>query len=317
MLLVMLGACGGEKTGAEPSTGQGDEGAKPVRETPEATSITRSWNDYRHPEGFTFRYPASWTLREGDEAVVLIPQDAEKDDKGRPVELFLVGGHEAEGLRRAADPAVGRFFAQQFPKLSPVGKTTAMSTGLGTGAVFRFRGEVDGQQIVAVAYVALHDETGLFLTHMAPASSAERRRSTAEKIFASFAWGAAALDPDLVGSWTRTRSSSSDVTDSGYIGSSTTRTWTFAADGRFAYGSASRMFGHVEGGGGQVTLDPSATSGDVQRGRWHVNGDRLELVWADGSEDTYLYSVFPHTENRVALKLTLPGEKKGDFYIRQ
>jgi len=275
------------------------------------------WTRYRHPEGFSFRHPRKWDLKPGDDVVVLIPGDAEKDASGEPLETFIVGGQEAEGVRRPDDPAVMQFFAQQFPRLRRAGDTESLGTSLGRGVVFRLEGSVKGREIVTTIYVVLHEDLGLFLAHVATRESAERRRGIARKIFSSFAWGTPRIDEALVGVWTRTRSSGSDVTSSGYIGSSTSRTWRFGSDGRFTYGATSRIFGHVEGAGGQTTLDSGEDKGVLEGGRWYVQGNRLQLVWSDGSEDTYIYSVFPHTENRTALKLTLAGEKRGDFFIKR
>ncbi len=268
---------------------------------------------YRHPAGFTFQYPKGWDLREGDEALAIVPDDAKKDARGQPRELFLVGGQEAEGVRRPDDPDVGAFFDGRFPQLRRKEGIDALSTLVGPGAVYAYENETRS----ATIYVTLHDGIGIFLAHVCEKELAADRRAVARRVFSTFGWGRGQLDDDLVGVWRRTESSSSDVTAAGYVGSSSTRIWRFAGDGRFAYGSNTRVFGHVSGGGGQVTLDPSGKGGGESGGRWYVEGKRLTLLWNEGGVHVYEYSVFAHTEGRTALKLLVPGEKKPDFYIKQ
>jgi len=317
ILAVLIGGstalvgCGGEEGGDSVGSPDATSDSSPLPVPELRTDV--EMKAYRHAAGFTFQHPAKWEVKVGDDALVLVPNDAKRDAQGQPLELIVVGGQEAEGIARADDPQVLSFFDSQFPKLKRAGETGSLSTLVGPGAVLTYSNDTHATTI----YVTLHNGIGVYLAHVSEKALAAAREPIARRMFSTFGWEKGKVDPDLVGVWRRNESSSSSVDSSGYVGASTTRVFRFAEDGRFAYGSNTRMFGHVSGGGGQVTLDPSESGGGESGGTWNVEGNRLTLLWSAGGIHTYEYSVFAHTEGRTALKLLVPGEKKPDFYIKQ
>ncbi len=273
---------------------------------------------YRHPAGFEFQYPASWQITAEEDFLVLTPPHVAKDRSGSPLEMILIGGEEAEGISRLDNPEVISFFVSQFPKLKYQKDLRKLPTLLGDGVTFSLHGRSGNREETrAFIHAALYRGWGIYLALIGTSELTARRRATARRIFTSFGWGKGQLDEKLTGIWRKSSSSSSSVTTSGYIGSSTTSIWRFTSDGRAAWSSSTRLMGHVEGAGGQVTLDPAAGEGRRSQGRWFVDGTELTIIWEDGGFTTWEYSVFRHTDNQIVLKLLVPGEKKPDYYYRQ
>lgn len=277
---------------------------------------------FTHPRGFQFQHPAGWQVQSSEDGIVVLAEGVERDAQGQPLEMFVIGGEQAESVQRPDQPEVLAWFdaqiAQMFPQMKRGGETQALESLLGPGAALAYSGAtptgLDGQ---ADVYVTLHRGNGIFLLHLGRRDLVEAHRDQARRMFSSFGWTQGQLDPNLVGLWHReeTSSSSSIGIDGGMdmVGSTANLYWEFRADGTVGYSSGARVFGDV----GDISLHDSGGSPNRWEGTWSVSGDTVTVMWNEGGLEQARYNVFAHVDNQTALKLTAPGEEKGTFFIRQ
>ena len=120
-----------------------------------AASIAFSAGDdgmrsHRTQSGLFFRYPATWQAQENQGAVVLVPDDATRDEQGQPMQLLLVGSFPALGqpghhaLRsRLVGGVQEEVPGQPQPGYQVVRTFTQLAAANGFG--FAQAGDVDGE----------------------------------------------------------------------------------------------------------------------------------------------------------------------------
>jgi len=271
---------------------------------------------FTHPRGFKFQHPEGWRVESAEEGIMVLPAGVEQDAQGQPLEMFVLGGEDAEGMQRPDQPEVLAWFdgqmAQMFPAMKRGGKTESLTTLLGPGAILHYTGKMPtGIDGAADVYVTLHSGLGLFMLHLGRTDLVAAHQAQGRRMFSSFGWTKGKVDPSLVGLWHRGEYESTGGLDS--VGASTNIYWEFRQDGSVGYASGSRLFGQVGG----VSIHDEGGDPNQWAGMWSAQAKQVTVQWNQGGVEQYEYSVFAHTEGQTGLKLTTPGEEKGTFFIRQ
>jgi hypothetical protein len=266
---------------------------------------------FQHPSGISFQYPAAWELRRQGNLLALIPEGFVKDEKGQPLELLLLGSEPAPGIASSTDPRVSSFLEDQLRRLFPVVKRVRnpepFATPLGTGAAITFESVQGGVELRQRIYVLVHEQTGIFLAHIARRDIADKRDASARQIFTSFRRSEPQVDQALLHTWRRENySRSNDATSS--VSNSTNIYWRFLPDGTVLYSTRSQTFADTAGLG--VTASADSSSG-VARGKYWTQNGVLNITWSDGTRETYEYNVFRASfDGSFNLGLKRPGQEK-------
>jgi len=315
--LVKVGATGGGATVGKRAEDERDGAGAAKSVAPPGVDM----KTYKHPLGYVFQYPKSWQVQGTDMGLLILPDDAKKDEAGQPLELFILSGEEAPGIERPDDPQVGAFFdttvAEVMPFLRRKGETKSLGSLLGPGAVFGYEGTNPmGRKIQATVYVTLHRGNGIFLLHLSDASLHGPREPVARYMFSSFGFERGETDPAVVGDWGREEMEGSSFDPiTGGVGASTKILYRFEKDGTCWVGTDTRFFGTVQGAGGSVTVDDPGGRGNTTRGMWGVRDGKLSILWEGGGADVFEYRVFDH-QGSPALKLVAGGGKPKYFTKR-
>ncbi|MHC5003794.1 MAG: SHOCT domain-containing protein [Planctomycetota bacterium] len=299
--------------GAQPAPAPQQRQGVPVR-------TNRKGKVYRHPVGFSFWYPASWSIKEHESFLQLIPADAGQSPEG-PTELYFVGAEDVsvDGIREPTDPRVVQVLGEQVRSLSPfvqqVGGAQPVKMSAGKGVMFRWEGKTPrGDQVDARAFVSILRNHAAVLLAVGFKERIQARVEDMGRMFASFGFGEGQRDPALVGRWTLVgvtsiTNQSPFETDwsRAQLASKTESTLVFAADGRWERHDKSHM---IVGAGG-VWLEDNDES--TQRGRWNAGEGLLFMVWEDSSWDDFRYQI-RRTAKGIELR-TLRGSK-GEVWHR-
>ncbi len=274
---------------------------------------------YRHPVGFTFRYPKGWKAQDTGDFLRLVPPNEAKAEGGS-AEVYGVWGESvaAEGIPSAADPRNGQYIdglmSQRSPPLRRQGEAQNIALGQGTGAKLTWSGEgAGGKPIVAVAYVAVIGNLGVSLFAVGLSDPVEKRRQDMEAMFGSFSVGEAQRDPSLVGNWSyfgTTAITNNSVWETDYsraqLASDRKGTLSFSPDGSYRRVDSS----HMIVGAGDVWLEDK--SEEKQQGQWFAADGNLTLVDDKGNTYEYQYRV-----EQGAGKLLLGQGSKGTVWKRE
>jgi hypothetical protein len=275
---------------------------------------------YRHVMGFTFWYPGDWTLREHEEMLQLIPPNPSTTANGEPTEIYaVVGDALEEGITRPDDPRVVQFMDQAIAQLSPTLKRTSppalVPMTAGQGAVMNWQGNSPrGDAISARAYVSLTNDYGVALVALCFTDRLQARETELQRIFASFAFGQAQRDMQLVGTWSFLTTQSmtnwspfETAYSRAQMAADHTATLVIQPDGTWSRTDQSQM---LVGAGG-VWLE----SNDTQQssGQWYAGNGTLQLIWEDKSWQDYKYEIRQTAEG---VRLLLTNEGKGELWER-
>ncbi len=119
------------------------------------------------------------------------------------------------------------------------------------------------------------------------------------------------LDPDLAGSWVRTGRSSSSAGSYDPSQFSTTHLVRYEFDG------AGNVAMKSDFSSSSVSDDVSVLSDGASNlhGSYSSLGEELYIEWEDGTEVTWIYSVFPdYNDGHMILKLQEPNTEDARFY---
>ncbi|MEZ5649517.1 MAG: hypothetical protein R3E87_03100 [Burkholderiaceae bacterium] len=264
---------------------------------------------FDHPSGLGFDYPGDWTLQPQGEMLALLPPGG-RIDRGQ--EFILVGGENLGGITQLDDPRVLQWFDAQMQASFGDVRRTGQQALAPAGMQLEY---MAGGQRHVVRY-RFKGPLGVFVIHLAESPA---RAGVGRQVFTSLG-GELARDPALIGVWTRTKTSGTDITYSGgasgsFVASESRYAYRFEPDGRVMYSAKSTIFGQVSGAGANSTLlgdgDP-----DVDRGQYVANGSSLWILWANGNWSEWQYRVFPH-QGSFGLKLTAPGRDKPLYYEKR
>jgi hypothetical protein len=303
-------------TGSLPSPAHG----RTAERTERRRLASAKGRTYRHVIGFSFWYPADWTVREHDDFLQIVPADAASTPEG-PSELFLIIGESVagEGIYSPDDPRVLSYMDLQVQSVSPVlqrvGGTAAAEMANGQGVVMDWQGaNAKGQTVRARAYVAILNEHGVALLAIGLDERIDARDPTLRRVFASFGFGRGQLDPRLTGSWSflTTRSMTNwSPFETDYsraqMASESSAVLVFRPDGTWMRTDNSYL---IAGGGG-VWLESNDKS--VSRGRWNAGSGSLYMIWEDHSWEDYSYEL---RETQQGQQLLLVSGNRGELWQR-
>jgi len=268
---------------------------------------------FQHSSGLSFSYPAAWQLREDEEGLYLIQNDGAQGNSSMPKEYFYFSMTEAPGITSASDPEVIAYFEQSIvadiPGGARAGPVDSIQTGVGIAAVIPFVGKPQGIESDIFVYVVIREEEGLYLVHVRDKAAASDRQM-GKKIFASLELRLQ-TDPDLAGSWVRTERTSSSAGSYDPSQFSTTHLVRYVFDGAGKVAMKSD-FSTSSVSDDVSTIDDAAS---YFHGRYSTQGEELTVEWEDGTEATWIYSVFPdYNDGHLILKLQVPGTEEAKFY---
>lgn len=267
-----------EATTSEPS------GGKLAKHTKAPTETLKSGKEYTHASGGKFRYPANWTLKESDDALVLTPPDAVEG------EVVLVLGDKAEGVTDPASPEVVGYLDETvkglLPTMKRVGGVEKAAAGAGKGAFLVWEGDVEGKAAQVRAYVTILKGYGIALVAAGPKDAVAKRDGALREIFYTFGWGQGKRDDRLVGTWKHWSYKAASGTE-------LTATANLNGDGTFSYSSSSETSANVNlknQYGDQTAWGAMyGRSGSGWRGTWSAAAGELTLNFEDGSSETFDY----------------------------
>jgi hypothetical protein len=289
------------------------ESQEPAKFSKEPTGILKSGKEYTHASGGKFRYPASWQLRELDEALQLIPPDAGQD------EIYAVVAESAEGAKDPASREVLAYLdaavAELFPFARRVGQPEVVSAGAGKGIVITYEGQHQGQPFRVRGFVTIIKNYGVALVAAGPKAKIEQRDPALREIFHSFGWGQATLDKNLIGTWNHW-----SYTGTGNYGRETRANIIMRPDGTFVYESDSETSMSAEGrnslGNVEWTGGMASRRGSGWKGMWAADGTNLILTFEDGTSETFSYRFKQESSGNVFLVVTEAGGKKSTEWAR-
>ena len=274
---------------------------------------------YRHVIGFSFWYPADWTVKELQDTLQLVPPDPGTTAQGEPTEIyFLMGDSVAgQGISRPDDPRVMEYMDQAVAKISSFLRRTGAAAPKAMinsqGAVMNWEGtSPTGNLVCARAYVSIINDYGVALVGLCFKERLERRDAILQRIFASFSFGAGQLDQQLCGKWTYLTTQSMtnwSPFETSYsraqMASDTTGTLALQADGTWTRTDRTQMIAGAAG----VWIESDRTK--VNKGRWYAGGGSLYLIWDDNSWEDYKYEVRRTAEG---IRLLLTSGQKGELW---
>jgi len=271
---------------------------------------------YRHPIGFSFRYPDSWSTQVQGEALQLIPPDAGSSPDG-PTEIYAVAGQSVAGLGVSSpdDPQVLQYLDQEIRALSPFvtrqGGATPIPMQQGQGCVFTWEGKSPrGDVIYARAFVSIMNEYGLTLIAIGFKDLVQRRDSELRQIFATFGFGQGHNDPALVGNW-RLVSVSSIDNQSPWESAWSPAQAVSEENSGLEFRPEGSWFrtdeNHMIVGAGDVWLEDNDRA--TSQGSWNAGEGVLFMVWDDNSYEEYEYRL-------QGAQLRMVCEGKGEVWER-
>lgn len=253
---------------------------------------------YRHVIGFSFWYPEHWKVQELEEGLQLVPPNPASNAEGA-TELYFVAGESVagEGIYRPDDPRVIEYLGEQvrtmFPSLQRTGNLSFIDMVKGKGIVLDWQARTPrGDVIGARVFASIIKDYGVMLIAIGIKEKLGTRDSDLRQMFASFGFGAAQRDTQLVGSWSLVsthsiRNESPFETDwsKAKMVSETNSVLVFQADGTWTRTDDYQMLA----GAGGLWID--STEKTVNRGRWYAGEGLLHMIWEDNSWEDYKYEV--------------------------
>lgn len=268
-----------------------DEKKSPLEGTvfkKQPTALLASGKEYTHASGGKFRYPATWTIREEDGFVVLIPSDA------KPGETYLIVADSAEGETDPGSNQVLGFMdgeiRQSIPDARRVGSLERTTVGAGKGVIQTWSGNVNGQTILVRGYLTIVKNFGVALLAIGTKEHIDARDKDLREIFQTVGWGQGKVDPNLVGTW---HYWGYKGTADGKYGREEKIRVDLRADGTFTYLNDSETTitasGANSAGEATWTGGMNARRGDGWKGTWSADGNLIILLFEDGTTETFRY----------------------------
>jgi len=252
---------------------------------------------HRHPLGLSYWLPAKWTAEDKGEFLLLKPPDPSSNADG-PTELYFILGESVAGedIKSPSDPKVGAYLDGQVKSIAPFlarrAETSSVDLSTGKGTLYEWEGKnPGGAEVVARAYVAIFKENAVALSVLALKERAKARDEALRKIFASFAFGPAALDRKLARSWSfvenvavSNQSPFETAWSRAQYGKETASTLTLGEDGTWTRRDVSQAIMGASG----IWLDTGKQE-TVRKGRWSAGNGQLYLMVEDDSWTIYQY----------------------------
>jgi len=276
---------------------------------------------YQHVVGFSLWYPESWSVKELEDSLQLVPPNPGKTAQGEPTEVYLIVGDSVagEGIAVPDDPRVVQHMDQVVTTISPfvkrVGASTPAKSPSGKGTVMNWQGKSPtGDLVLARAYVSIIKDHGIALLALCFKERLEAREADLQRIFASFAFGSGQMDPKLCGQW-RFLTTQSITNWSPFethysraqLAADTTGTLVFNSDGTWSRIDRTQMIV----GAGDVWLESNEKQ--ESRGTWYAGSGSLFMIWENNTWEDYTYEM---RRTPQGLRLLLKTGEKGELWER-
>ena len=303
---------------AQPQTGgTGGAGQTAGAGSAAADDGGRAGKVYRHPIGFSFWYPSTWTLTEQDGYLMMTPPNAGKNADGA-TEVYLLAGEDvaAEGISSPEDQRVIDYLDQQMKSLTPVlqykGKTGTANTSQGPGVVFEWEGTgPNGKVLLARSMVGIIRNHAIGITGIGFKELVEQRDKDMRQMFGSFGIGEGQNDAALIGTWELVSTcamQNNSVWETDWSRAQMVNeqksTLTFHPDGSWTRENSHHMLVGSSG----IWLEDKGSK--TFRGRWNAGDGALYMVWEDSSYDDFKYAI-------QGRELKLVTSKRGEIWSRK
>jgi len=273
---------------------------------------------YRHLIGFTFWYPDTWTVKEQQGPLLLVPPNPGTQN-GEPTEAYVIIGESltGEGITSADDPRVIAYLHQQVQGISSIlqraGGATPVAMSKGKGIELNWQGKnPQGQRVVARAFATVINNYGVALVAVGLEDRVKARDAELRKVFSSFGFGQGQKDPQLLGRWQlfstyglRNDSPWVEPADRARMASDSSSVLTFGADGTWKRTDTHHMIALGSG----VGLESKESN--TKRGRWNAADGSLYMIWEDNSWEDYTYRIENTPQGR---RLKLNAGKTGQVW---
>jgi hypothetical protein len=280
----------------------------------------QSGKTYKHPIGFSFWYPPTWSITTEDDVLRLMPPNPVSTSDG-PSEFYFISAESVanEGISDAADPRVASYIDMQvnavLPGLSRTDPPRPVTLAKGTGVRLDWKAQsLKGEPILARAYVSILRDHGVALSAIAVGDLLQKRNADLLQMFQSFGFGEGEKDPRLVGQWSlfalrSIRNESIYETDwsRAQLTSETNTKLTFYPDGSWTR----KEDHHMLAGAGGVWLESKESS--TTQGKWNAANGLLYMVWDDESWQEYYYTL---QQTNSGIELRLVSGNRGEIWRR-
>ncbi|MDP2790748.1 MAG: hypothetical protein Q8O15_03215 [Rectinemataceae bacterium] len=315
-----------------PATGSVAAGS-PISGSPAAGSVavndlSRTGTTYRHPIGFVFWYPASFTVKEIENGIELVPAASaagQAGGPGQPSEMYFVTGESIQGtgITSPMDQRVITYLDNLVKtKVSPYLQRTAapsrvaMTNGEGSLMEWSVPGQ-NGKTVIARIFTSIMKDFGVFLGAVGEKSLVDSRDPDLRGMFASFSSEAGKLDQSIAGAWRlfstreirnedKLNFTVDDPRRASMVSDEQTTLELFP-DGSARRTSISRTIAHggVSGGSSTVWID-SGDQKTVKQGRWNAGNGTLFIMWQDNRMEQWQYGIV-RDAGGISLKLATAG----------
>ncbi len=167
--------------------------AAPTQPIPAPPSTAGQGRTYSHPAGFSFSYPASWSITDQEGTLQLAPPDAVTTTDG-PLELYFLATESLgdQTVREPADESIVQYLDEQLKSLSPALEYTRQSSPIqtrsGKGALLTWQAtSPEGRKIVARVYVTFSGQSVVMLVGMGLQERVDARGAELRDMFRSIA----------------------------------------------------------------------------------------------------------------------------------
>lgn len=286
------GAPGG--LGAQP----GQMGQQTATEAP-ATDLSRGGSTWRHPAGFSFWYPETFTVQDADGGVQLMPIHGSGQSQTSQGEIYYMTAENAQGITSPFDPRVIAYLDGLVAKqISPVMIRKAqparvpMAGGEGMLAEWSAAGNSGGTVFTRI-YTTILGSYAVFLVTAGDSRLLDGRTEELTGILRSIALGQGSIDRTISGVWKlfstrqitnndRLNFTTDDPRRASMVSDEQT-SLELALDGTARRVSVWRTIagGGYSGGSGTVWLD-SGDQRSEKLGRWNAGSGTLFIVWQNG-----------------------------------
>lgn len=234
----------------------------------------------QHALGIAVRHPEAWRAQHVDGQVAFVPDDTARSADG-PLEVYILMAMPWDGEGGdlvAARSRVNEEIVTTFPFLKDSGDQRSIDLPTGRGLLIRYTGVSPiGIAMRLDVYATIRDGTIGGLLAIGEERAIERRATDALRVFRTIHSVPTQRDPVLVGTWSRSESSSDSIAG---FSAAFSYTLDLRSDGTFTRSS--------RGAGGDmgVSFDTGASE---DRGTWSAAGDAITLHGDDGSAAEYSY----------------------------
>ncbi|HWR11323.1 MAG TPA: hypothetical protein VN445_05855 [Rectinemataceae bacterium] len=290
--------------------------------------LSKGGSTWRHPIGFSFWYPSTFTLKEAEGSVQLVPVSLGDQTSNKLPELYFLTAESIRGSGIVSPfdvRVIGYLDNLVTTKISPYLARKAqpasvpMAGGEGLFVEWQAAGQGD-TTVVARIYATVLGEFGVFLVAVGDAQALEGRGEDLTAVLRSITLGEGKLDQGIAGIWKLYSTRQLRNEDTLNFTVDDPRRADMVSDEQTSLqlgpdGSARRVSlwrtiarGGAAGGNSTIWLD-SGEQKSEKRGRWNAESGTIVIMWENGDLEQWQYAL-------VGGSLKLAGSGKVQFWQR-